>query len=363
MLETIRDYALQCLHAAGEVESLQQRHAVYYTGYTCRVEATLASVKQRLVLNQIEIEIDNFRAALRWALDHDPEPGLRMIGDLCSCWRIRGYLTEGMAWAQQLLGAEPPAPAPVQARAMANAAALALILGQRSQAHQMAEQAYLISLQAVDPLTRGQALYVRVLTHIAPDLLPADYEEMGRQANAAERLYVELGSRPGHGRVLNVLGELKRMQKRYDEAKRLYEESLQELHAAGYLSDIVVVQSNLGWTVFHMGDYEAAFAGFVEALDMAHDLEFPHGMAMTLLGAAGILARMGHPQPAARLIGAAAAIQESIGIVMVPSDEPDYESTVIELRAQLGQAGFDRYRQTGHMMTADEAAALVKEYT
>ena len=107
MLETIREYALMCLHARGEVEILQQRHALYYTGYTCRVEAALANIKQRLVLNQIEIEIDNFRAALRWALDHDPEPGLRMIGDLGSCWRVRGYLTEGMAWAQQLLAAKP----------------------------------------------------------------------------------------------------------------------------------------------------------------------------------------------------------------------------------------------------------------
>ena len=200
------------------------------------------------------------------------------------------------------------------------------------------------------------------MTHIAPDLLPADYEEMDRQANAAERLYVELGSRPGHGRVLNVLGELKRMQKRYAEAKRLYEESLQEMRAAGYLSDVVVVQSNLGWTVFHMGEYEAAFAGFVEALDMARDLEFPHGMAMALLGAAGILTRRGHPQPAAKLVGAAAAIQESIGIVMVPSDEPDYESTVVELRAQLGQTGYEQCRQMGHMMTAEEAVALVKEF-
>ena len=92
------------------------------------------------------------------------------------------------------------------------------------------------------------------------------------------------------------------------------------------------------------------------------DLDFPHGMAMTLLGAAGVLARLDHSQPAAKLIGAAAAIQESIGIVMVPSDEPDYGSTIAELRAQLGQSDFDRCRQTGHMLTVAEATALVKEF-
>ncbi len=362
MLETIREYALQCLQTAGESETLQQRHALYYTAYTYRVEASLAKVKQRVILNQIEIEIDNLRAALRWALDHDPEPGLRMIGDLGSCWRIRGYLTEEMAWAQQLLGASPPAPTPVQARALANAAALALILGQRGQARQMAEQAYQISLHTIDPQTRGQTMYVKVLTLTAPGLLPAEYGEMSQLANEAARLFVELANRPGHGRVLNMLGELKRMQKHYDEAKRFYEESLQELRAAGFLSDLVIVQSNLGWTMFHLADHEAAFASFVEALDMSRELEFPYGIAITLLGAAGVLTRWNHLQSAAKIIGAATAIQESIGIVVVPTDEPDYETTVIELCAQLGQAGYDNYRQTGQLMTAEEAAALAKEF-
>src|SRR6185503_6601504 len=149
---------------------------------------------------------------------------------------------------------------------------------------------------------------------------------------------------------------------RYDEAKRFYDKSLQELRAVGFLSDIVVVKSNIGWTVFHLGDYEAAFASFVEGLDMSRELEFPYGMAITLLGAAGVLTRWGRSQPAAIMIGAAAAIQESIGIVVVPTDEPDYETTVVELRAQLGQTGYDQSRQMGQLMTAEEAAVLVKEF-
>jgi hypothetical protein len=36
--------------------------------------------------------------------------------------------------------------------------------------------------------------------------------------------------------------------------------------------------------------------------------------------------------------------------------------TVIELRAQLGQAAYDECRQTGQLMTAAEVAVLVKEF-
>ncbi len=96
-------------------------------------------------------------------------------------------------------------------------------------------------------------------------------------------------------------------------------------------------------------------------MDLACDLEYPHGMAMTLAGAAGTLARLAHLEPAAKLIGAADAIQKSIGIVIAPSDEPDYASTILELRTQLGQTDYDRCWQMGQMMTVGEATVLVKE--
>jgi predicted ATPase/DNA-binding CsgD family transcriptional regulator len=361
MLETIREYALLCLQERGEEETLRKRHALYYTGYTYRVESTLMSAKQRLVLNQIEIEIDNFRAALRWAVDHDPEPGVRMIGDLGSCWRIRGYLTEGMTWAQHLLTAGSQVSALAQARAYANTSFLALFLGHRTQARQLAEQADLLSHQAADRQTRGQALHARIFALIAPNLSPAEYEEIILLANEAARLYSEAEVWPGHARIVNLIGDVKRMQQHYSEAKSCYEESVRELRAVGLLSDVVVGLANLGWTAVHMGDNETAFAYFIEGMELSCELDYPHGIALTLAGAAGTLVRIKHLEPAAQLFGAADTIRKSKGIVIVPCDGPDYESTIAELRAQLGQAQFDRFWQKGHLMTVAQATALVKE--
>ena len=254
MLETIRQYAWNCLHTRGEVETLQRRHALYYTGYIYDVELGLATVQQRLILNQLEIEVDNFRVALRWSLDHDPEPGLRMIGDLASCWRVRGYLTEGMNWAQQLLAMRSQVATSVQSRALANAALLAVTLGHRDEARQMADTAYQLAHMASDLQTKGQALYASVYARLLPNLTAGDYEEIAGLANEAEHLYKDIQYRPGHGRIANLLGEVNRLQGRYAEAQRLYEESMHELRNEGYLSDVVASLSNLGWTAFHMGD-------------------------------------------------------------------------------------------------------------
>jgi tetratricopeptide (TPR) repeat protein len=224
----------------------------------------------------------------------------------------------------------------------------------------MAEKAYLLSHQATDRQTRAQALHARIFALIAPNLSPEDYEEIIVLANEAARLYSEAEVLPGYARITNLLGDVYRMQQRLEEAKLCYEQSLRELRAVGLMSDVVVVLANLGWTALHMGEHEAAIAYFVESMDLACELEYPHGIALALAGAAGTLVHTECFAPAAQLFGAADTIRKSKGIVVVPCDGPDYESTLVELRAQLGQTDFDRCWQKGCMMTVAEATALAK---
>jgi tetratricopeptide (TPR) repeat protein len=361
MLETILEYAESCLQASGELEALQQRHAYYYTEFVGRVEAL--SIKQRLILNQLEREVGNFRVALRWALAHDPEPGLYMIGDLGSCWRIRGYLTEGMTWAQQLLFAGQQASASAQARAYASTAVLASVLGHRVQARQMAKQAWLLAQQVADQPTRAQAIFVYAAMLVAPDLSLGEYDEIVLLTNEAARLFAAIGHRMNYARCFNLLGEVKRMQQHYAEAKADYLESLQGLRAVDYQSGVAIVLANLGWTVYHMGDYQAAFAYFTESINLAYDLEFSNGVAVALIGAAGALVHLEQPQQAAKLLGASEAIQKTLGMAIASTDEPDYEQTRQMLQNDLGKADFGHYSQAGRSLTADEIGTILNRFS
>ncbi|HMN28396.1 MAG TPA: hypothetical protein PKE45_09605, partial [Caldilineaceae bacterium] len=103
-------------------------------------------------------------------------------------------------------------------------------------------------------------------------------------------------------------------------------------------------------------------AHFSESMNLARELDFPHGVAVALIGAAGALARLQHPHQAAKVLSAADAIQETIGVVIAASDEPDYERTREELQAQLGRADFERCWQAGHTMTVSKATMLVNEF-
>ena len=83
MLETIREYGLECLAASKELEDTRQAHAQYYLALAAQVEPELSGPQQAEWLERLEREHDNLRAALHWSLEqgeagHSMETALRL---------------------------------------------------------------------------------------------------------------------------------------------------------------------------------------------------------------------------------------------------------------------------------------------
>src|SRR5207248_2594054 len=136
MLETIREYGLACLAAAGEMPALQRRHATYFLTRVEDGAPRLIGAGQVAGLARLEDEHDNLRAALRWAMDSgEVELGLRLAVALWPLWWVRGHLSEGRRWLEGLLaraahgeGRVPVAPS-VRAQGLNWAGALAASQG------------------------------------------------------------------------------------------------------------------------------------------------------------------------------------------------------------------------------------------
>ena len=72
-------------------------------------------------------EQDNFRAALRWAIEHNEgEMTIRLAGALSKFLGIRGYLSEGRGWLREALELDTEGVSPYRALAIYSAGALAL---------------------------------------------------------------------------------------------------------------------------------------------------------------------------------------------------------------------------------------------
>ena len=85
MLETIREFALEQLAAAGDADAVRRRHAEHFLALGETANLTAESVgPQRAEI--VRAEQDNFRAAIDWAIDHDPALAFRLTIALEQFW-------------------------------------------------------------------------------------------------------------------------------------------------------------------------------------------------------------------------------------------------------------------------------------
>ncbi len=130
MLETIREYGLEQLHASGEDATVQQRHAEVYLALAAQAAPRVEDGDQRW-LDRLDPERDNLRAALAWLRDRGAvQKCLRLAGDLRGLWFHRGSWSEGWAQLEEVLmlpGADLPTAA--RAHALATAAVVAIWRG------------------------------------------------------------------------------------------------------------------------------------------------------------------------------------------------------------------------------------------
>jgi hypothetical protein len=78
MLETIGEFALERLIHSGRLEELHQRHAEYYLERARSVEDLIRSPRAAALLDELEQDHDNLRAALAWLSGAAPDPALRV---------------------------------------------------------------------------------------------------------------------------------------------------------------------------------------------------------------------------------------------------------------------------------------------
>jgi predicted ATPase len=104
LLETLREYGLEQLEAGGDLLRVGNAHMRYYFEESIRVQPKYGSAEREAVLQYIDLEHDNFRAALRWAIDHgEQELACLMSGSLAPYWYFRNYFTEAHAWLKEAL--------------------------------------------------------------------------------------------------------------------------------------------------------------------------------------------------------------------------------------------------------------------
>jgi predicted ATPase len=104
LLEPIRQCALERLEAAGEASAYRARHAAAFLEVARMCDMVDPGADEVAALDRFELEHDNLRVALRWAVAQQRgDEALRAAAALCLFWERRGHFQEGCAWLEEAL--------------------------------------------------------------------------------------------------------------------------------------------------------------------------------------------------------------------------------------------------------------------
>ena len=110
MLETVRAYAALELVAAGERDDAMEGLVRYCTAEAASASDGMVGPEQARWLDRVQSDLENYRSALAWLIDRGRSAEASDIAwRLMFFWAIRGHLTEGVRWYEQILTLPAPA--------------------------------------------------------------------------------------------------------------------------------------------------------------------------------------------------------------------------------------------------------------
>jgi len=280
MLETIREYGLECLAASGELEETCRAHALYYLRLAEEVESKLRGPQQIEWLGRLEREHVNLRTALQWALEHEEcRLALCIASALLDFWLIQGHAGEGYAGLARSLANSEGVEAPVLAKAFSAFGWLAWAQGDFSQAEEWCQKS--LTLYREEGETPGIALSLYRLGWVG--ILRGDHARARLFLEESLAHFRELDDSLGIGDALRALGNISLIQGEYTNASTLLEQSLTLYRKVGYTSGVAEALNLLARALLFQGELARAQALLEEGLALFRQIGYKQGVAFALL--------------------------------------------------------------------------------
>lgn len=352
MLETVRQYAQDRLRDSGEESQWRSSHLACFVALGADFNREVIGTKQHAWLARIASEHDNLRAALAWSTEASPLDGLGLAVALDAFWRIRGFLAEGREWFARLLDVVPiDLRTRLRARGLYAAGLFAILQGDYAAGKGLLQESLMLFREIDDP--RNVAYALDSLAYCAIE--QGEYPEAEALAREAVDLLRARASREGLCFSLIHLAIALRWRGEWAAAHESYEQSLVIARELGTPWEIGTALREIGLAECDEGRCDLALTHLAEAMTVLHGLGDRPGVIESLEGLAGVAAATAAPGRAARLWGAAHALQQEMGGARSAHQKLIYERQVQPVRAVLTAKAFDQAWNEGRAMTLDDA--------
>jgi tetratricopeptide (TPR) repeat protein len=388
LLESTAAYALEKLSASRQ--NLARRHADYFRAQAQAATERFGTVSTLAWLADVELELDNYRAALEWALTqrNDNVLGAVTAGALGGLWFHAGLGVEGRYWTELALERVNEAEQPHIAARLYSALGGILSGKPAFEATERALQLY-ESVGDVRGAARAQAslafaLYLMGrLDEASVAIVPAlaalracGYEYMvpaflsvqaGIEADRGDRrlgrelhtralaVYKALDEKFGEAIVLVNLAELEFTDEHPEQALHFVNDALEILLHGKNAQVLAIAQCNRAAYCIALGDFTGARESAREALRVAGRQQNERQVADSLEQFALLAALGDDAQRAAQLRGYVDAQNRRLGRERTLAGKAPYERLVAALRGALNEDEIAKLAAEGAAWSEDHA--------
>ena len=236
MLETIREFALECLQASDEWEQVRRAHAHYYLTWAEASRKMLFGGEQDALINRYVQEQWNWRSAMHLLMEQgDTETALQLAGGLSIFWLVWGYsfdqiyLIEGKDFLEQLLHTPSPRATRAYAWALSVYGGILALLRDLDHSEMLCRQGLALMREVGDIQYIIASLWMLLLPLITRDDFKAArvvVEEAVSLARTHDETFSDWGATWLLGYSLHRAGYIALWQGRYAEARRWLEETV-----------------------------------------------------------------------------------------------------------------------------------------
>ena len=387
MLETLREFGRRRLRERGDDDEMLRRLAQWVLARAEQAEPALRGPDQARWLRWAELEHDNVRSALAWAMEtRDADTVLRLTGSLWWSWLLHDRWIEAEEWLESALSmARGTKHTMAFARTLHGAGTTAAFRGKYAQAQNYVDQSVALAreLDDLESVLAGHSAFAllrqfqgdidaaqahvhsmlelaeqldrpwyaaRAAEFIASRALErGDLSEAANQLTRAVGLARDAGDQWNLAMLLSHLGDVERMRGTHPRAAPLYEESIRLFEALGLPADPSRVH-NLAYVALSQRQTARAESRFREALDAFERQGDPRGVADCVIGLGCVRAAERRPSEAARLFGAGDAELARLGSTVWPSNRADYQHWLRIAQGALGVHAWEAEYATGELL-------------
>jgi tetratricopeptide (TPR) repeat protein len=353
LLETIRQYAADLITVSHESDDMRNRHLDYFLEFAERAEPYLTGQDQLMWLNYLDIDHNNLRAALEWALKSSAhDMALKIAASLGQFWLVRNHFDEAQEWFRQVTVKGKNSKS--QAKVFYWDSILERGRGRFLTGRELSSKSLEICRRLEDGAGIARALNVLASIEYFENQYPRAREVWSESLT----IYRELEDKRGMVYVLNNLGYMALTEGNIEQAQALNGECTSYCRDVGDKWSLSRVLLNLGHSFYAQGNMKMARESYEEDLAIGVELGDTDCIAYALVSLANVVCGEGKYFHSAQLQGASATVFQETEAYLEPVEKAYYDTTAAALKDVMGQSTYDQELEAGKQLSLEQAIEL-----